>query len=185
MGQHRVRPERADLADELLSKRQLVRKGTVGLVQERDPRVADDLRGASLLDFTQRCQIERIESGVLTARVTARTADQPARRSRVDPARGRRRGSEIRVVGMSHDHHEPVGPPRVMNVRRRRNVARSHSSGAKPGGVQDVRAALAVSRVARTSAACPSALTFGHAYAMRPSGSIRKLERWMPMYWRP
>ena len=49
MGQHRVRPERADLADELLSKRQLVRKGTVGLVQERDPRVADDLRGAPCL----------------------------------------------------------------------------------------------------------------------------------------
>ena len=116
MGQHRVRPERADLADELLSKRQLVRKGTVGLVQERDPRVADDLRGACLLDFTQRCQLERIESGVLTARVTARTADQPARRARVDPARGRRRGSEIRVVGMSHDHHEPVGPPRVILV---------------------------------------------------------------------
>ena len=42
-------------------------------------------------------------------------------------------------------------------------------------------AARRPSSTARTSAACPSGLTFGQTWAIRPSGSTRKVRRATPM----
>ena len=40
--QDRVRSERANLADEVLAEREVVRQRAVGLVEERDPGIAND-----------------------------------------------------------------------------------------------------------------------------------------------
>ena len=109
VGQHRVRPELADLADQQLAERQLVGERAVRLVEEPDVVIADD-------GGRRRCSASRVAAsssgsmlGVLAALVAARAADEAADRARVDPA-GRRRGRpEVRIVGVRDDQHEPRG----------------------------------------------------------------------------
>ncbi len=113
VGEDRVRPELADLAHEQLAQRQLVGQRPIRLVQEPDIVVADDGGGPALLHLARGRQLQRVELGVLAALVPAGAADEPPHGAAVDPARGRRRRPEIRIVGVRHDDHEPGRPPRV------------------------------------------------------------------------
>jgi hypothetical protein len=92
-----IRPKRPDLADELLAQREIVLERAVGLVEEGDALVADDRRGGRLLGLPQGGQLERIEVRILPAGVSARAADEPADRARVDP--GASRGRLVRSSG--------------------------------------------------------------------------------------
>ena len=106
-GEDRVRPERPDLADQQLAQREVVGERAVGLVQEAHARVADHGRRGALLGLAQCRQLERIGVRVLAALVAARAAHQPADRPRIDPAGGRAGRTELGVVGVSGDDHEP------------------------------------------------------------------------------
>ena len=118
-GEDGIRPEGADLADELLAQRQVVGQRPVRLVEERDPGVADDRRRRALLGLAQRGEHERVGVGILAALVAARAAHQPALRTRVDPARRRPGGPELGVVRVRRDDHEAIRPPGVVDRRRR------------------------------------------------------------------
>jgi hypothetical protein len=99
-GEDGVRAERPDLADEELPQGEVVGEGPVWLVEEADPRIAHDRRRDPLLGLAEGGQGERVGLRVLAARVAARAADEPADGSSVDPAGGRRRRAEVRVVGV-------------------------------------------------------------------------------------
>ena len=117
-GEHRVRPERPDLANELLAQRQVVVERAVGLMQERHARIADDVGGDALLLFAQGGQLERVAIRILAARVAARAAHEPADGSRVDPARSRRGGPKSASSGWA---------TMTMNRAGRHVVGRSRS----------------------------------------------------------
>jgi len=119
-----IRPKRPDLADELLAQREIVLERAVGLVEEGDALVADDRRGGRLLGLPQGGQLERIEVRILPAGVSARSADEPADRARVDPRGGGRGRPEVGVVGVRDDHHEPVRAPVVGGWFGQREVGR-------------------------------------------------------------
>ena len=199
-GEHGVRSERPDLADEVLAEGEVVVECAVGLVEERHARVADDVGGDPLLLFAQRRERHRIEVGVLAAGIATRAADEPADRALVDPARGRCGGAEVGVVGVGDDEHESRRPPVVRDVslnetcpkatgivscagkhrgydvrsRLRSSPPTSEVSFLCPASAararHPARAACSSSRAASTSAAWPSGLTFGQARAIRPSG---------------
>jgi len=109
----RVGPERPDLADEQLAQREVVREGTVWLVEVGHALVADDPGGFVLLPLALGGQVERVAVGVLAAGVAAGAAHEPAGGARVDPARGGRGRPEVGVVGVGDDQHEPGGSPIV------------------------------------------------------------------------
>jgi hypothetical protein len=111
--QHGIGAEGPDLADQLLTQGKVVGERAVRLVQEGDSLVADDVGGGTLLGLAQRRELQRIGAPVVSARVAARAAHEPAGGAGVDPGRRRGRRPEVRVVGMGHDHHEPLGSPRV------------------------------------------------------------------------
>ena len=173
--QDRVGLERPDLAHEVLAQDQVVDERAVGHVQEGHALVADDVGGGALLAFPDGGELQRVHVRILTALVAAGAADEPALGALVDPARGGRRGPEIRVVGMGRDDHEPRRAPVVRRLRRSLGQAAASV-------IRAARAARSSASASSTSAAWPSALTFGQARAIRPSGSIRKVERTMPMY---
>ena len=142
VGQDRVRPELADLADEQLPEGQLVGKRPVRLVEEPDVVIADDLARPALLGLTRRRQHERIDLGVLSTLVPARAADEPTDGSAVDPARGRGGRAEIGVVGVGDDQHESPGSPVVTRddhpggwrIRRHRDPPATTDEARRPGG---------------------------------------------------
>jgi hypothetical protein len=76
--EHRVRPERPDLADELLAQREVVGEATVGAVQEGHARVADDRGRRALFALAESRALERIDVRVLAALVATGAADEPA-----------------------------------------------------------------------------------------------------------
>ena len=141
-------------------------------VQERHARVADDLGGGALLSLPSR-ELEGVHVRVLAALVAARAADEPALRALVDPARGSRGRPEVGVIRVRRDHHESLRSPGVRLL--------DGSPGQRLVGHPAARAARSSPSASSTSAACPSALTFGQARATRPSGSMRKVERMTPM----
>src|SRR5436190_1333098 len=88
----------------------ILRSTAVVMVEERDAGVADDLGRGALLPLAHGGELQRIGVGVLAAGVAARATDQPARGARVDPGGGRAGGTEVGIIGMAGDDHEPVGP---------------------------------------------------------------------------
>ena len=144
----------------------VVHERAIRHVQEGDARVADHLRCGSLLALARRGELERIDVGILAALVAARAADEPAHGALIDPRRSRGRRPEVGVIGVRGDDHESRRTPVVRDrggIRFRRCLLRHAAA----------RAARSSPSAWRTSAAWPSALTFGQARAMRPSGSIR------------
>src|SRR4029450_1511083 len=93
----RVGLERADLADQHLAQGEVIRQRAVGLVQERDAGVADDVRRSTLLSLAKGRELNRTGVGTLAPRVAGGAAPEPAGGTAVDP-RGCRAGrSEVRV----------------------------------------------------------------------------------------
>ena len=98
----------------MLAQRQVVGEGAVGLVQERDPGVADDRRRGALLAS---------RAGAASASGSASGSSPPwsplvqHTSQPTEPASIQRGGGagrpEIGVVGMGGDDHEPGGPPGV------------------------------------------------------------------------
>ncbi len=232
-----VRPEAANLAHQVLAQRKLVGERAVRLVEEDHLVIADDLGGPALLLLAGRRQRQRVGRGILAPLVAGRAADEAADRPGVDPGRGRRRGSELGVVGVGRDHHEaggtpvvragplaggrwlrrhlPAGPPADAARRRDRGILLAHSMlytvcayprrdailpaqrlrpspptcEASYHARRIVRvphcAPLAACSAAMTSSAWPSGVTACQAWATRPSGPTRNVDRFVRICGRP
>ena len=134
----------ADLAHELLAQREVVGEGAVGLVEERDRRRSPRPRPPPAARASRSAaELERIGPPVVGAGVAAGAAHEPAGGPLVDPAGGGRGGSEVGVVGVRDDHHEP-----------RRDARRGASGGAVSGMRAASRCAARFARLGRGAANC-------------------------------
>ena len=167
--------ERANLANEHLAQDEVVDERAVRLMEERDARVTDDRRRGPLL--AESGELERIGLRILAALVAARAAHEPALRARVDPSGGCRGWSEVGVVGVRGDHHEPLRAPVVRGLGAflggvrspadgRRLVAHRALRGGHPGSrIRLARALLPYDNAAEASLVSPHerSLVFGPA----------------------
>ena len=108
-----VRAEGPDLPDQVLAEGEVVDERAVGLVQEADTGIPDDLRRRALLGLAQGRELEWIGVRVLATLVTGGATDEPPDRTLLDPRRGGARRPELGIVGMRGDEHEPLWSPAV------------------------------------------------------------------------
>ena len=168
----------------MLAQGEVVDERAVRLMQVGHAGVSDDRSGIVLLALAGGGKLERVRLGILTTLVAAGAADEPADGAGVDPSCGRRRWTEVGVVGMGRDDHESGRPPDVL--RSSRTAVRFDDCGRRriDGGigrcVGHASAACASSSAASTSAACPSGFTFAQTRAIRPAGSTRNVVRALP-----
>ena len=186
-GEHRVRLKRPDLADEVLAQDQVVREGAVRHVEEGDPGVPDDVGGGALLALAQGRELEGIGVGILApasplVQHTSQPTDPLSIQRRPSPAGPNSASSGCAAMTMNLSGRQSCGW--VAALPARSFLPRLAAPRASRAGHDGPRPASRVPRRAPRgpSAAWPSALTFGQTRTIRPSGSIRNVDRPTPMY---